>query len=133
MVKGTLDFVNFIDASMELEDTHVFFTGRLLSFNESGGVLNANNKASSNLRIEGTRMSGLLDLKDLLNPGDDFVRRRVGGLIEVDNTIVLEDINGSLSRRVTTRKGSEMASFNVEFLEVLEEKRPVGSIELGRS
>jgi len=74
---------------MELEDTHVFFTSRLLSFNESGGVLNANNKASSNLRIEGTRMSGLLDLKDLLNPGNDFVRRRVGGLIEVDNTIVL--------------------------------------------
>jgi hypothetical protein len=32
---------------------------------------------------------------------------------------MLELVNGSLVRRETTREGSEMAGFHVEFLEVL--------------
>jgi hypothetical protein len=119
LVEGTLDFVNFIDRGMELEDTHVFFTGGLLGLDKSGGVLNADNEASSDLGIESTTVSGLLDFEDLLDPGNDLMGRGVGGLIEVDNTVMLELVNGSLVRRESTGEGSEMAGFHVEFLEVL--------------
>jgi hypothetical protein len=119
LVEGTLNFINFIDGSMELKDTHVLFTGGLLGLDESSGVFNADNEASSDLRIESSTVSGLLDLKDLLDPGNDFMGRRVGRLIEVDNTVMLELVNGSLVRRESTGEGSEMAGFHVEFLEVL--------------
>ena len=64
-------------------------------------------------------MTSLLDLQNLLDPGNDFMGRRVGRLIEVDNTVMLELVNGSLVRRESTGEGSEMAGFHVEFLEVL--------------
>jgi hypothetical protein len=104
---------------MELEDTHVFFTGGLLSLHKSGGVLNANNEATSDLRIESSRMSSLLDFENLLNPGNDLMGRGVGWLIKVDDTVVLKLLDGSLCGRETTGEGSEMASLHVKLLEVL--------------
>ena len=35
--------------------------------------------------VEGATVAGLLASEDLLDPGDNFVGRRVGGLIEVDD------------------------------------------------
>lgn len=89
LVKSTFNFVNLVDRSMELEDSHVFFTGGLLGLHKSGSILNANNETTSDLRIESSRMSSLLDFEDLLNPGNDLMGRGVGWLIKVDDTVVL--------------------------------------------
>jgi len=35
----------------------------------------------------------LFNLKNLLDPGDDLVGRGVGGLIEVDHAVVLENVD----------------------------------------
>ena len=68
-------------------------------------------------------MAGLLDFENLFNPSNDFVRRRVGWLIEVNHTVVFENINGSLGGRVTASKRGEMVSFHIEFVEVLNNKK----------
>jgi hypothetical protein len=64
-------------------------------------------------------VTGLFDLEDLLNPGNDLVGRGVGWLIKVDDTVVLEDLNRSLGGRVSTGKGSKVGSLDVELVEVL--------------
>jgi len=128
LVESTLNFVNFIDGGMELEDTHVLFTGGLLGLDESGGVLNADNEASSDLGIESSTVTGLLDFEDLLDPSNDLMGRGVGGLVKVNDTVMLELLNGSLGGGESTGEGGEMASFHVQFLEVLEEQRPVGGV-----
>ena len=51
-VDGLLELLDLVDALMELDNGDVLFTGRLLSLDESGGVVNANNEAASDLRIQ---------------------------------------------------------------------------------
>lgn len=38
-------------------------------------------------------MACLFNLKNLLNPGDDLMGRGVGGLIEIDHTVVLKHVD----------------------------------------
>jgi hypothetical protein len=104
---------------MELEDTDVFFTGGLLRLDEARGVLDADDEAASDLGIEGAGMAGLLDLEDLLDPGDDLVGRGVGWLVEVDNTVVLQDIDGALGGRKSTGERGEVVGLHIQLVEVL--------------
>ena len=46
---------------VEADDSNVFLSGTLLGLDETGGAVNADNQASSNLGIEGTAVTGLLD------------------------------------------------------------------------
>jgi len=62
---------------MELDNGDVLLTGRLLGLDESSGVVDASNEAPSDLRIQSTTMTGLLNLQDSLDPSNDFMRRRV--------------------------------------------------------
>lgn len=58
----------------------------LLTLDKTGGAVNGDNQASSNLGIQSTTVTGLLDAENSLDPGDDFVGRGVRGLVEVDDT-----------------------------------------------
>jgi len=119
LLKSSLDLLDLVDALMQLEHSNVFFTSRLLSLDQSGGILDADDEAASDLGIEGTTVTGLLDLQDLLDPGDDLMGRGVGWLVEVDDTVVLEDVDGSLSGRVAAGEGGEVVGLHIEFVEVL--------------
>lgn len=65
---------------------NVFLTGTLLTLDKTGSAVDGHNQATSNLGIQSTTVTGLLDAKDALDPGDDFVGRGVRGLVEVDDT-----------------------------------------------
>ena len=119
LLKSSLDLLDLVDALMQLEHSNVFFTSRLLSLDQSGGILDADDEAASDLGIEGTTVTGLLDLQDLLDPGDDLMGGGVGWLVEVDDTVVLEDVDGSLSGRVAAGEGGEVVGLHIEFVEVL--------------
>jgi len=95
-----------------------------LCFDKAGSIVKARNKAASDLRIEGTRVTSLVTLEDLLDPRNDLMRGRVARLVKVNNTVLLQDINGALRGRIAARKGSEVGSFDVQFVEVLQEERP---------
>jgi hypothetical protein len=70
-LEGTLN-LGLIDFLMETRDGDVLLTGSLLGLDETSGTLNADNQATSDLRVEGTTVTGLLNLQDLLNPGNDL-------------------------------------------------------------
>ena len=119
LLQSSLDLLDLVDALMQLEHSNVFFTSRLLSLDQSGGILDADDEAASDLGIEGTTVTGLLDLQDLLDPGDDLMGGGVGWLVEVDHTVVLEDVDGSLGGRVAAGEGGEVVGLHIEFVEVL--------------
>ena len=104
---------------MELDDSNVLFTSRLLSLDQASRVVDANNETTSDLWVKSARMAGLVDLEDFLDPGDDLVGGRIGGLVQVDDAILLEDVDGTVSWRVTTGKRCEVGRLDVKFVEVL--------------
>lgn len=71
---------------MQSEDGDVLLSGTLLRLDKSGRSVDADDEASSDLGVERTGVTGLLDSKDPTEPSDDFVRRRVRRLVEVDDT-----------------------------------------------
>lgn len=75
-----------------------------------------------------TRMTGLFDTENPLNPGDNLMRRRISRLVEVHDTVL--DVLGerSFQRRVAGRKRSVVAGTNVELVVVFEENRPLRSV-----
>ena len=105
---------------MQLDNSDVLFTCRLLSFDQPCGVVDAHDEASGDFGVESSRVARLVDLEDFLDPGDDLVGARVRRLVQIDHTVLLEDVNGSISRRVATRQRCEVRRFDVELVEVLE-------------
>lgn len=84
-----------------------------MGLDESGGVVDTSNEATSDLGVEGTRVTSLVNLEDLLNPGNDLVRGWVGWLIKVNDTIVLKGFDGALGGRETAGKGSEVGCLDI--------------------
>ena len=74
------------ELAVQTEDCNIFFSCALLALHETGGAVNADNQTSSDLGIESSRVTGALDTEHALEPCDDFVGGRVGGLVEVDDT-----------------------------------------------
>ena len=78
---------------MELYHGNVLFTGTLLGLDQSGGVVDADNKAASDLGVQSSRVASLLDLEDLLDPSDNLMGGWVRWFVKVDNSIVLMHID----------------------------------------
>ena len=65
-------------------------------------------------------MSCLVDFKNLLDPGDDLVRRWVRWLVQVDDTVGLQDVDRPIGRRVATGEWREVRRLDVQLVEVLD-------------
>ena len=117
-----LKLLDLVETLMELDYSNVFFTSGLLSLDESGGVVDADNEATSNLRVKSTGVASLVNLQDFLDPSDDLVGRGVGRLVKVDHTVLLEHVNGAGRGRVAAGKGREVRRFHVKQVEVLSGK-----------
>ena len=76
LTESSLELGLGLNDAMELEDSNVLFSSGLLGLNESSGSIQADDEASSNLRVESTGVSGLLGLQDLLDPSDNLVGGR---------------------------------------------------------
>ena len=71
---------------MKLEDADVLFTSTLLRLDKSCGSADADDETASDLGIESTRVTSLLDLENSLDPSDNLVRGRIRWLVNVQNT-----------------------------------------------
>jgi hypothetical protein len=117
---------------VEADNSHILLSGTLLGLDKTSGAVNADDQATGNLGIESTGVTSLLTSKNALDPSDDLVRGRVGGLIEVDDTRADVLLKVALQRRAAIRDGSEVTSANEKLLVVLKEERPLAGVE-GRS
>ena len=112
-VESLLELLGLVKFSVKFDNSDVLLTSWLLSLNESGGVVDASNEATSDLGVEGTRVTSLVNLEDLLYPGNDLVGGGVWWLIKVDHTVVLKGFDGALGGRETAGKGSEVGCLDV--------------------
>lgn len=60
-------------------------TGALLGLDEARRTVDADDEAARHFGIERAAVAGLVDAENAPQPCDDFVRRRVRGLVEVDD------------------------------------------------
>jgi hypothetical protein len=72
--------------TMQSVNANVFFSCPLLGFNQSGCSVDAHDQTTGNLRIKGSRVTGLLYSKNPFNPSDNFVRARIGRFVEIENS-----------------------------------------------
>ena len=104
---------------MQTDDADVFLTSTLLGLDKTRRTVDADDQASCDLGIEGSAMSGLFDAQHALDPCDDFVGGRVGGLVEVDHAgtdIALEVAfqgGGSMRYRCEVAGSDEYYRINV--------------------
>jgi hypothetical protein len=73
-----------LDLRMHSQNTNVFLTGSLLGLGQSCSPVEASDQTASDLGIQGTRVTSLLDLENSLDPGDDFMGRGICWFVEVD-------------------------------------------------
>ena len=119
-VESLLQLLDLVERLVQLDYSHVLFTSRLLGFHEARCIVDTNDEAASDLWIQCARMSSFVDFEDFLDPGDDLVRRGVRWLVEVDDTVGLKDVDGSIGRRVATREWCEVRRLDVQLVEVLD-------------
>ena len=72
-------------------------------------------------------MACLVDLKDFLDPSNDFMRGWVRGFVQVDYAILFQNLNGSISGRIAAGEGREVRRFHIELIEVLDTKYKFGA------
>lgn len=73
---------------MQAHNGHVLLAGLLLGFHQTSGTVYANNQTASHFGVQSSGVTGFFNSENLLDPGDDFVGRRVGGLIQVDHAVL---------------------------------------------
>ena len=104
---------------MQLDHGNVLFTSALLGLHQSCSVVDAHDEAASDLWIEGTRVTSLVHLEDLLDPGDNLMGGWVGWLVKVDDTVVFVHINWTSCWGISAWQRGEVARLDVELVEVL--------------
>lgn len=71
---------------VKAKNSDVLLSCALLGLDQPCRTVDADNQATSDLGVKSTAVTGLLYPKHATNPCDDFVRRRVGGLVQVDDS-----------------------------------------------
>mmetsp|Transcript_10808 Transcript_10808/g.17906 ORF Transcript_10808/g.17906 Transcript_10808/m.17906 type:complete len:230 (-) Transcript_10808:152-841(-) len=127
---SSMKLAGFFDSGMKAHYTDVLLTCRLLCLDQPRGAVNAHNKTASHLWIQCSRVTRLFDAQDSLDPRNNFVRRRIGGFVEVNDSVTQMLIERSGQRRRTRRKWCVVGGTHMKFMVVLEQKRPLGSVEL---
>lgn len=113
---------------VESDDADILLTSTLLGLDQTSSTVNADNQTSGDFGIEGTGVASSVNAEDALDPSNNFVGGRVGGLVEVDDTAGDVRLEIALERSRAGRnwgevtgankdwKGTESANFNLKIL-----------------
>ena len=70
--------------AMQTEDADVLLAGILLRLDQASGTLDANDQTAGDLGVQRSAVASLVHTQDSFDPGNDFVGRGVGRLVQVD-------------------------------------------------
>ena len=97
-IKCLLQLLDLVDGLVQFDDGDVLFTSGLLGLDQAGCVVDAHDEAAGDFWVERARVASLVDFENFLDPSDDFVRGWVRWLVEVDHTILLQDVDWAIRR-----------------------------------
>lgn len=126
---GAGELLRILELLVKTKDGNILLTSTLLRLDKTGSTVNADDQASCHLGVKGTTVTGLLDTENASEPRDNFVRGRVGRLVEVDHTRLDVALQVTFQGRATVRDRGEVRAADEKLVVVLEEQRPVGSVE----
>lgn len=118
---------------VETDDADILLTGALLRLDETSGTVDADNQAASDLGVESTAVTSLLDTENSLDPRDDFVTGGVGGLVEVDDAGRNVALQVALVGSAAVGNGNEVTATDEQLVVVLQQERPLAGVDLGRN
>ena len=107
-VKNVGQLLGVGELVVHAEDCDVLFSCTLLALDKACRSVNADNEASGDFRIERAGVARLLDAEDASDPRDHFVRRGIGGFVEVDHAARDVRFEIALQGRASVRDGCEM-------------------------
>jgi hypothetical protein len=113
---------------VEPDHADVFLSSSLLGLDQPSRPVDTHDQTSGNLGVQGTRVSSLFASEDPLHPGDDLVRRRVGRLVQVDDSRLHVRREISFEGAASGGDGSEVRRTDEELFVVFEEERPLGGV-----
>lgn len=73
-----------LDHAVQTEDADVLLAGILLRLDQTSGALDANDQTAGDLGVQRSAVAGLVHTQDSLDPGNNFMGRGVGRLVQVD-------------------------------------------------
>ena len=129
--EGAGDLGDVGDVGVEAGDADVLLAGALLGLDEASGAVDADDEVAGDLGVEGAGVAGLFDAEEALDPGDDLVGGRVGGLVEVEDAVFEVLGEGALQGGVAGGDGGVVAGADIETLIVFEEDGPLGGVDWG--
>ncbi|EEQ40930.1 centromere/microtubule binding protein CBF5 [Clavispora lusitaniae ATCC 42720] len=132
VLQRTAHFLGVFQLLVQTHDTHVLFTGASSRFHQAGSSVHTNNQTSSDLRVQGTRVTGFFNTQDSLDPCNNLVRGWVRRLVQVDDTGRNVRLQVSFQRRGTGGDGRVVAGTNQQFIVVFQQKRPLRCVFGGR-
>jgi len=118
-IKGLFELFDIVQLLMELDHSDVLLARRLLGLDQSRCVVDADDEASCDLGVEGARVASLIDVEDLLDPGDNLVGGWIRRFVKIDAAVVLQHVNRTVGRRIAARQWREVGSFHVQLVVVL--------------
>lgn len=130
-LEGASDLGDVGNSGVEAGDADVFLACTLLGLDEASGAVNTDDEVAGDLGVEGTGVAGLLDFEEALDPGDDLMGGRVGGLVEVDDAVFEVFREGAFEGGVTGGDRGVVAGAYVEAIVVFEKDGPLGGVRWG--
>lgn len=95
---------------VESNDGDILLSGTLLGLDQAGGTVDTDNQTTSDLGVKGSRVTGLLNTEDSLDPSDNFVTGGVRGLVQVDDTGANVRLEVAVHGRAAMVNGGEVTS-----------------------
>lgn len=127
---STMKLLLRLDLVVQPQNADVFLSGALLRLDETGGTVDTNNQTTRDFGIECTTVTGLFAAQNALHPSDDFMRGRVGGLVEIDDTAGDVALDVALERRITAWDWCEVAGSDEKLVVVLEKQSATRKSEI---
>mmetsp|Transcript_13303 Transcript_13303/g.24656 ORF Transcript_13303/g.24656 Transcript_13303/m.24656 type:complete len:220 (-) Transcript_13303:166-825(-) len=119
-----------LNCTVQANDRHVLLSGALLRLDQTSGTIDAHDKTACYLGIECAAVTGLVHSENTTSPSHYFVRRGVGGLVQVDESIPHIVVNRPLKRCVSVRDGGVVRGPDVQLVKVLQQQRPFTGVKL---
>mmetsp|Transcript_33747 Transcript_33747/g.100096 ORF Transcript_33747/g.100096 Transcript_33747/m.100096 type:complete len:511 (-) Transcript_33747:10-1542(-) len=133
LLQRTRQRARAVNRVVQPHDGNVLLAGALLRLDEAGGAVEADDQAPRHLWVQRSRVPSLLCPQDAADPRHDLVRRRVGGLVEVDDAVLEVLGEGALERSAPVRDRRIVPGPHIELIVVLQQQRPLRRVERRRA
>lgn len=115
MQHANVSLLSARNSAMEADNCNILLSGTLLRLDKTSGTIQGDNETSSDLGIERSTVSSLLDAENAFDPGYDFVAGGIRGLVKVDDARADVGFDVAVQGGTADRNRSEMTGADKDY------------------